>query len=239
MVASSLKLQDLIQEIREAKTQAQEREVIQKECAHIRASFRDGDPLHSHRQLAKLLYVHMLGYPAHFGQMECLKLIASPRFTDKRVGYLGAMLLLDERQDAHLLITNSIKNDLSQGIEAVQGLALCTLSAMGSAEMCRDLAPEVEKLLLQPSPYVRKKAVLTAVHMIRKVPELSDIFLPPCAQLLHERHHGGTPAGAHPPDSGDDRMLHRTQRVWSQRPIPAGPDTSSASDSGPEPRGEQ
>lgn len=34
---------------------------------------------------------------------------------------------------------------------------MCTLSAMGSAEMCRDLAPEVEKLLLQPSPYVRKK----------------------------------------------------------------------------------
>lgn len=65
----SLKLQDLIEEIRGAKTQAQEREVIQKECAHIRASFRDGDPLHRHRQLAKLLYVHMLGYPAHFGQV--------------------------------------------------------------------------------------------------------------------------------------------------------------------------
>ncbi|XP_022277526.1 AP-1 complex subunit gamma-like 2 isoform X1 [Canis lupus baileyi] len=190
MVVPSRKLQDLIEEIRGAKTQAQEREVIQKECAHIRASFRDGDPLHRHRQLAKLLYVHMLGYPAHFGQMECLKLIASPRFTDKRVGYLGAMLLLDERQDAHLLITNSIKNDLNQGIQVVQGLALCTLSTVGSAEMCRDLATEVEKLLLQPGSYVRKKAVLTAVHMIRKVPELSNIFLPPCAQLLHERHHG-------------------------------------------------
>ncbi|XP_049754446.1 AP-1 complex subunit gamma-like 2 isoform X1 [Elephas maximus indicus] len=190
MVVPSLKLQDLIEEIRGAKTQAQEREVIQKECAHIRASFRDGDPLHRHRQLAKLLYVHMLGYPAHFGQMECLKLIASPRFSDKRMGYLGAMLLLDERQDAHLLITNSIKNDLSQGSQPVQGLALCTLSTVGSAEMCRDLATEVEKLLLQPSPYMRKKAVLTAVHMIRKVPELSNIFLPPCAQLLQERHHG-------------------------------------------------
>lgn len=69
MVMASLKLQDLIEEIRGAKTQAQEREVIQKECAHIRASFRDGDPLHRHRQLAKLLYVHMLGYPAHFGQV--------------------------------------------------------------------------------------------------------------------------------------------------------------------------
>ncbi|EDM14217.1 rCG23570, isoform CRA_a [Rattus norvegicus] len=185
----SLKLQDLIEEIRGAKTQAQEREVIQKECAQIRASFRDGDPLQRHRQLAKLLYVHMLGYPAHFGQMECLKLIASPRFTDKRVGYLGAMLLLDERHDAHLLITNSIKNDLSQGIQPVQGLALCTLSTMGSAEMCRDLATEVEKLFQQPSPYVRKKAILAAVHMIRKDPELSNIFLPPCTKLLRERHH--------------------------------------------------
>ncbi|XP_010636044.1 AP-1 complex subunit gamma-like 2 isoform X2 [Fukomys damarensis] len=189
-MVSSLKLHDLIEEIRGAKTQAQEREVIQKECAHIRASFRDGDPLQRHRQLAKLLYVHMLGYPAHFGQMECLKLIASPRFIDKRVGYLGAMLLLDERHDAHLLITNSIKNDLSQGIQPVQGLALCTLGTMGSAEMCRDLATEVEKLLLQPGSYVRKKAILTAVHMVRKVPELSDIFLPPCAKLLREHHHG-------------------------------------------------
>ncbi|KAM9645312.1 LOW QUALITY PROTEIN: AP-1 complex subunit gamma-like 2 [Trichechus inunguis] len=188
MVVPSLKLHDLIDEIRGAKREAQEQEMIWKECAHIRASFRDRNPLHTHRQLAKLLYVHMLGYPAHFGQMECLKLIASPRVSDKRVGYLGAMLLLDERQDAHRLITNSIKNDLSQGIQPVQGLALCTLSTMGCAEMCQDLATEVEKLLLQPSPYGHKKAVLTAVHDSES-PELSNIFLPLCAQLLHERHH--------------------------------------------------
>ena len=41
--------------------------------------------------------------------MEALKLIASPRFSDKRVGYLAAMMLLDERQDIHILITNCMK----------------------------------------------------------------------------------------------------------------------------------
>ena len=45
----------------------------------------------------------MLGYPAHFGQLECLKLIASPKFTDKRIGYLAAMLLLDERQEVQAI----------------------------------------------------------------------------------------------------------------------------------------
>ncbi|XP_072363696.1 AP-1 complex subunit gamma-1-like [Scyliorhinus torazame] len=116
------RLQELIRIIRTARTQAEERAIIQKECAAIRSSFREDEGSYRCRNVAKLLYMHMLGYPAHFGQMECLKLIASPKFTDKRVGYLGAMFLLDERQDAHLLITNSIKNDLNHSTQYVQGL---------------------------------------------------------------------------------------------------------------------
>uniref|UniRef100_A0AAY4E2H9 AP-1 complex subunit gamma n=1 Tax=Denticeps clupeoides TaxID=299321 RepID=A0AAY4E2H9_9TELE len=180
----------LIRTIRTARTQAEEREMIQKECAAIRSSFREEDNTYRCRNVAKLLYMHMLGYPAHFGQLECLKLIASQKFTDKRIGYLGAMLLLDERQDVHLLMTNCIKNDLNHSTQYVQGLALCTLGCMGSSEMCRDLAGEVEKLLKTSNSYLRKKAALCAVHVIRKVPELMEMFLPATKNLLSEKNHG-------------------------------------------------
>uniref|UniRef100_A0A673KXL3 AP-1 complex subunit gamma n=1 Tax=Sinocyclocheilus rhinocerous TaxID=307959 RepID=A0A673KXL3_9TELE len=181
---------EMIRVIRSARTQGEERGIIQKECADIRAQFRQGDNGERSHSLAKLLYVHMLGYPAHFGQMECVRLIASPRYSEKRIGYLGAMMLLDEKQDASLLITNSIKNDLSHSSQYVQSLALCTLACMGSAEMCRDLAPEIERLLRASNSYIKKKATLCAVHIIRKVPELAELFTPSARSLLSEKNHG-------------------------------------------------
>lgn len=66
-----IRLRELIRTIRTARTQAEEREMIQKECAAIRSSFREEDNTYRCRNVAKLLYMHMLGYPAHFGQV-CL-----------------------------------------------------------------------------------------------------------------------------------------------------------------------
>lgn len=180
----------MIRAIRSARTQCEERGVIQRECAAIRAQFRQSDNGGRSHNLAKLLYVHMLGYPAHFGQMECVRMIASPRYSEKRVGYLGAMMLLDEKQDASLLITNSIKNDLSHSNQYVQSLALCTLACMGSAEMCRDLAPEIDRLLRASNSYIKKKAALCAVHIVRKVQDLGELFAPAARSLLSEKNHG-------------------------------------------------
>ena len=102
-------LLDLIKAVRSCKTAADERAIIQKESAAIRTSFREENADMRYVNIAKLLYIHMLGYPSYFGQIECLKLVASPRFTDKRLGYLGIMLLLDEKQETLTLVTNSLQ----------------------------------------------------------------------------------------------------------------------------------
>ncbi len=69
--------------MRQCKTAAEERNVIAKESAALRNAFRNQDQSYRHRNVAKLMFIHMLGYPTHFGQMETLKLIAAGGFPDK------------------------------------------------------------------------------------------------------------------------------------------------------------
>ncbi|KAI7890780.1 adaptin N terminal region-domain-containing protein [Mucor mucedo] len=132
----------------------------------------------------------MLGYPAHFGQMECLKLVASPKYADKRLGYLGIMLLIDEKTEVLTLVTNSLKNDLNHSNMFIVGLALCTMGNISSSEMARDLCSEVEKLMGSSNTYIRKKAALCALRVILRVPELHENFISRSKSLLNDRSHG-------------------------------------------------
>jgi len=186
----SARLRDLIKSVRASKTAAEERAIIQQESANIRTSIKEEIVDHRHRNIAKLLYMQMLGYPTHWGQMECLKLIASPYYTDKRIGYLGLMILLDETQELLTMVTNHMKNDLNHPNQFVAGLALCALGNISSQGIARDLAPEVEKLLGSTNPYLRKKAALCAIRVLRKCPDLMENFVPRIRSLLSDRNHG-------------------------------------------------
>ncbi|CAK7204140.1 clathrin associated protein complex large subunit [Sporothrix eucalyptigena] len=185
-------LKQFIRNVRAAKTIADERAVIQKESAAIRASFREESHDHTVRRnnVAKLLYLFTLGERTHFGQIECLKLLASPRFADKRLGHLATSLLLDENQEVLTLVTNSLKNDLSHSNQYVVGLALCTLGNIASVEMSRDLFAEIENLISTSNPYIRRKAALCAMRICRKVPDLQEHFIEKATHLLSDRNHG-------------------------------------------------
>ncbi|KEY64812.1 hypothetical protein S7711_09144, partial [Stachybotrys chartarum IBT 7711] len=194
-------VKQFIRNVRAAKTIADERAVIQKESAAIRASFREDGHDHNIRyvltnpdrrrnNVSKLLYLFTLGERTHFGQIECIKLLASPRFADKRLGHLATSLLLDENQEVLTLVTNSLKNDLGHSNQYIVGLALCTLGNIASIEMSRDLFPEIENLISTSNPYIRRKAALCAMRICRKVPDLQEHFLEKATQLLSDRNHG-------------------------------------------------
>jgi len=80
--------------------------------------------------------------------MECLKLIASPQFYEKRIGYLGLSLLLTEQEEVLTLVTNSVQLDLKNPNPFVVGLALSAVGNLGTEDIARDLAMDIDKVCI-------------------------------------------------------------------------------------------
>ncbi|KAL8431574.1 hypothetical protein Efla_000620 [Eimeria flavescens] len=119
----------------------------------------------------------MLGYPT--------------QFAEKRVGYLGLTLLLDESSEVSMLATNSLKQDLQHTNQYVSSLALSALANGAAAEVCRALLPEVEQLLACSNPFIRKKAALAASKCVRRLgSDLAPRFLSALPLLASDRSHG-------------------------------------------------
>jgi len=131
-------LNELIRKIRNCKTASEERGTAAKELAEIRTCIRAGEwkggtannsarrgnqPTCSstcHVIVSKLVFLHMLGYSTHFAQLAIINLVASSssssknknNLQQKRMGYLGLLILVGEISDLLLLVTNSLKQDL-------------------------------------------------------------------------------------------------------------------------------
>jgi AP-1 complex subunit gamma-1 len=56
--------------------------------------------------------------------------------------------------------------------------------------MGRVLAPDVARQLGSSNPYVRKKAALALIRILKRLPELCDDYVDRIATLLKDRSHG-------------------------------------------------
>lgn len=183
-------LRSFIKDVRAAKTLAEERSIITKESAKIRTKLKDDHiSLEKRRKyIHKLLYLYILGEKTHFAQVECINLIASDDFADKRIGYLAAILLLDEDQELLTLLTNLLNNDLNHPMRFVVSLALNALGALTSVELARDLYADVSNILEHSrDPFLIKKALLCSGKLITRDPSLLEVFAPYATKMMLNR----------------------------------------------------
>ena len=125
-----------------------------------------------------MLFFNLLGYPTHFGQIECVKLVSSTNFTEKRIWYLGLSQLMDESSDILILVTSSIAKDLNEkGNNFVIALALTAIAEISTDYMCRELYPDVKRLMKSASAYIKQKAILAAIRTLKNIPDTIEDFL--------------------------------------------------------------
>ena len=186
-------LKSFIKAVRAAKTINDERTVIQKESAAIRTSFREdyADISVRRQNVAKLLYLFTLGERTQLGsgrvsQASCILSI----YWQEDLVTSARMFLLDENQEMSTLVTNSLQSDLNHSNQYIVSLALCTLANIASTEMARDLFADIEKVVASSNPYLRKKGALCAIGIIRKVPDLEEVFVDKAKSLLSDKNHG-------------------------------------------------
>lgn len=82
--------------------------------------------------------------------------------------------------------------------------------------MARDLFQEVENLLSTANPYIRRKAAICAMRIIRKVPDLQEHFIDKTKLLLQDRNHGVLLCGV---TLVTDLCLHDPEMVHEFRPF--------------------
>lgn len=169
-------LTTFIQDIRACKTKEAEKKRVDKEMAHIRQKFTSKHKLDAYgmkKYSWKLMYIYMSGYDVDVGHMEALQMISAKSYSEKLAGYMACAVLLNENAQLLRLIIQSVKNDLGSKNEVHQCLALNCVANVGGQEFAESVAPDVVKLLVSGTSrtWVRKKAALCLLRLIRKYPE--------------------------------------------------------------------
>merc|ERR1712226_1452282 len=100
-----------------------------------------------------------------------VEVMASTKFTEKRVGYLAASQCFHKDTEVLMLTTNMIRKDLGSQNTYDSGVALSSLACFMSPDLARDLSGDIMSLLSSTRPYLRKKAVLILYKVFLRSPD--------------------------------------------------------------------
>ncbi|KAJ1880330.1 hypothetical protein H4R99_006497 [Coemansia sp. RSA 1722] len=164
-----------IADLRKCRSHEEEERRVNKELANIRTKFKEPNINGYNRKkyVCKLLYMSLLGYEVNFGHREAVELINSTKYSEKQIGYLAVSLLMEEDSGYMKTVLNFLRRDLHNGNECNACLALNAISNICTREMAEGLTQDIVVQLLSPSAsmFVKKKAALCLLRLLRKFPD--------------------------------------------------------------------
>lgn len=167
-------LRKFILEILDLQAEEEKYKRVQKELANIKKNFGKSDLSAYDRKkyVAKLLYIHLMGYSFEFGFQQIQNLMVSKNYSEKQIGYAMASLYVTIDQTSNLvtmLIQHLSKEIRNHDSDAFQCLALCLAANIGGREISENLTGDIYNCLRDSrnTPNVKRAACLALCKLVR------------------------------------------------------------------------
>lgn len=121
--------------------------------------------------LLKLIYLEMFGHDMSWASFHVLEVMSSPKFHQKRVGYLGAVQSFRPDTEVLMLATNLLKKDVNSPLSPTMSLPLITLPHIITSSLALSLLSDLLPRLSHSKPSIRKKTVVALYRLALVYPE--------------------------------------------------------------------
>ncbi|ORY87582.1 Clathrin/coatomer adaptor, adaptin-like protein, partial [Protomyces lactucae-debilis] len=175
---------DLIRGLRANKKD--EKRYIQLAIAECRREAKSQDVDVKAGAILKLTYLAMFGQDMAWASFATVEVMASPKFVNKRIGYMAAAQGFRQDTDVLMLSTNQMKKDLASSNASDGSIALSALADIATPDLARDLSHDVIGMLGHSKASVRKKAVLVMYKIFLQYPEALRSSYPKLRERLED-----------------------------------------------------
>ncbi|KAK2602352.1 hypothetical protein N8I77_008896 [Diaporthe amygdali] len=162
-------LYDLIRGLRNHK--GHEKEYIQNCLKECRAEIRGQDMDIKATALLKLIYLEMMGHDMSWASFNVLEVMSSPKYHQKRIGYLGAVQSYRPDTEVLMLATNLLKKDLTSGTTTTLSLPIHALPHFITPSLALSTLADLLPRLTHTNPSIRKKTIVTLYRLALVYPE--------------------------------------------------------------------
>ena len=148
-----------------------EREYILDSIKECRREIKSQDMDQKATALMKLVYLEMFGYDMSWASFNVLEVMSSPKYLQKRVGYLAAVQSFRPDTEVLMLGENLLKKDLTSPHPTIIHLPLVTIPHVINPSMANSLLTDLIPRLSHSHPSIRKKTIVTLYRLALVYPE--------------------------------------------------------------------